>query len=306
MTTTEPKRPSYKLFVAIVLTVLLLLVGALLFFGRGEEITLALPVRFTGIPHELLVAADVPVLEARLSGRSRLLKGLKDMELTHEIDLTSAKPGTLLIEVSPETIKVPRGVSVLEVHPASFTISIDKRKEKLVPVEPDLRNDPAAGYIVSKVVASPSTIKLTGPAGVLEKISALRTTPIDLAGLTEPTKKKVALNLNRNPYVHPVGDRLVEVEIVVEEKIAERWMDIRVQVTSTKYTYEITPEWIKLLIRGPVNTIKRLAQGHGIRVYVDLKGLKPGMYIHPAVIDPPLNTTLLEAKPEVFTVQLFE
>ena len=60
------------------------------------------------------------------------------------------------------------------------------------------------------------------------------------------------------------------------------------------------------MIRGPVNTIKRLAQGNGIRVYVDLKGLKPGMYIHPAVIDPPLNTTLLEAKPEVFTVQLFE
>ncbi len=292
---------------ALVTAMLLSGAAALLFFFRTEEVVLPVPVRVTGIARELVVVGDPPVLEARLKGRSWVLKGLKELQLTYEIHLASAEPGPLLIKVSPEMIKLPKGgVSVLQIRPASFTLSIDKRMEKLVRIEPELRNDPAPGFTISKVVALPSTIKLTGPARALEKLSVVNTTPVDLSGLTEPIKKKVALNLNSSPNIRPTGDSLVEVEIVVQEKIAETWMDIGVQVKGTKYTYEITPDRIQLLIRGPENTIKKLAQGNGIRAYLNLKGLGPGMHVHPAVIEPPLNTTMLEAKPEVFTVELFE
>ena len=306
MTSVELKKRPRKFLLAAVPTLLLLLVAALLYFSRDQEATLALPVRFTGISDELLVVGKAPVLDVRLRGGSRLVNSLKDLELIHKIDLASAKPGTILVKVAPETIQLPSRVSVLEVHPASFAVSIDKRGQKLMPIEPDLQNDPAAGHIVSRVVTSPSAIKLTGPSKVLEGLSAVRTTPVDLAGLTESTKKKVALNLNHSPSVSPVEDSLIEVEIVIEEDVTETWMDIRVQGTSTKYRYEITPEQIRLLLKGPVNTLKKLAQGNAIRVYVDLKGIKPGTYIHPAVIEPPLNITLLQAKPDVFTVHVFE
>jgi YbbR domain-containing protein len=83
-------------------------------------------------------------------------------------------------------------------------------------------------------------------------------------------------------------------------------MDIDVQAASTTYRCEITPKQIRLLLQGPARTMKQLTQGKGIQVYVDLGGLKPGTYVHPAVIEPPLNTTLLKAQPEVFTVQVFE
>ena len=306
MTITAPKRRPYKLFLAIAASLILLLAGGLLLSGRHHEITLAIPVTFTSIPDELLVVRNAPVLEARLRGPSRLLNSLKDLPPCHQIDLASAKPGSLFVKILPETIKVPRRVSLLKVRPTSFTISIEERMEKLVPVEPDLNNGPAPGYIVSKVMASPSMIRLTGPASVLEKISGVRTTPIDLAGLIEPTKKKVALNLNHNPYVQPVDDSLVEVQIVIKEKIIEKRMDIDVQAKGTNYRYEVTPNQIELLLRGPVNTIKTLDQGNGIQVYVDLNGIKPGTYLRPAVIEPPLNTTLVETKPEVFTVEVFE
>jgi YbbR domain-containing protein len=306
MINTLSTRRSHRLFLAIVTGLVVLLVGALLFYWKGQEVTVAVPVRFGNVPDDLIVVGNVPALEARLKARSILPTSLKSLELTHEVELGSAKPGTLLIKISPDMIKVPRHVSVLDIRPASFALSVDKRMEKLVPIEPDLRNDPAPGFMISKVVASPATTRLTGPARVLEKLSALRTTPVDLAGLTESTKKKVGLDLNHNPYVQAVGDRLVEVEIVIEEKMVERWMDIDVQATSTNYGYEITPNQIRLLLRGPVKTVKQLAQGKGIKVYVDLGGLNPGTYVHPAVIEPPLNTTLLKATPEVFTVQVFE
>jgi len=114
------------------------------------------------------------------------------------------------------------------------------------------------------------------------------------------------LNLNHNPYVQAIGDSLVEVEIIVKEKLVEKWLNIAIQATGGNYRYVITPASIEILIRGPMNTLKKLAQDNGIQVYVDLEGLKPGTYVRRAVIKPPLNTTLVEAKPEVFTVKVLK
>jgi len=304
---TGPRRRPYTVFVALAVVLMLFIVGGLLFYGRDDEMTLALSVRFKGISPELLVVDNPPVLKARVRGPSRLLKSLKDLHPTHEIDLGSAQLGRAFIKIRVETVKVPHGISVLEVHPASFTIGIERRMEKLVPVVPDLYNDPVPGYVVSAVVASPSSIQLTGPASKLEKISAVRTTPIDVAGLTEPSKKKVALNLNHNPHVQPVGHGLVEVRLVVEERIIDKRIKTEVRAAGgTDCRYEVRPGWIELLLRGPENTIENLVQGEGIQVYVDLRGLRPGTYVRHAVIEPPLNTTVVEAKPEAFTVKVYE
>lgn len=304
MTTTAPVRLSYKSVLLILATLVLLLGVGLLFYEKQDEATLAIPVRFEHIPHELIAVHNIPVLEARLKGPSRVLKALKDSQLSYKIDLSTAKPGPLFIKISHDMIKVPRRVSVLEIDPASFTITIDKRMEKIVPIVADLNKDPAPGYIISRVVAAPSMVRLTGPMSVLDKISAVRTTPIDVGGLTETIKKKVALNLNHNPYVQVIGDSLVEVEIIVKEKLVEKWLNIAIQATGGNYRYVITPDRIEILLRGPINTLKKLAQDNGIQVYVDLEGLKPGTYVRRAVIKPPLSTTLVEAKPEVFTVKV--
>lgn len=306
MTTNAPARHSRK-SVFIIFAIFVLLLGVGLFFYVGQDqITLAIPVRLEHIPNDLIPVCEIPVLEARLEGPSRVIKALKSSQLSYKIDLAGAKPGPLFIKISPEMIKVPLWVSVLKIDPASFTITIEKQMEKIVPVVADLTKDPAPGYIVSNIVATPSMVRLSGPMSVLNKISSVRTTPVDVEGLTETFKKKVALNLRQNPHVQAIGDSLVEVEIVVKEKIVEKWLDIAIQITGNKYRYVITPDRIKILLRGPMNTLRKLTQDNGVQVYVDLEGLEPGTYMRRAVIKPPLNTTFVEANPEVFTVKLLE
>ena len=306
MTITASVRLSYKSVLLILGALVVLLAAGLLFYEDQDEITLAIPVRFEDISHDLIAVRNIPVLEARLKGPSSVLKALKDSQLSYKIDLSTAKPGPLFIKISHKMIKVPWRVSILGIDPASFTITIEKRMEKIVPIVADLNKDPAPGYIISRVVTAPSTVRLTGPMSVLDKISAVRTTPVDVGGLIETIKKKVALNLNHNPHVQAIGNSLVEVEIVVTEKIIEKWLNIAIQATGGNYRYVITPDRIEILIRGSMNTLKELAQDNGIQVYVDLDGLKPGTYARRAVIKPPLNTTLVEARPEVFTVKVLK
>jgi len=280
MTGTMPARPSHKYVLLIIAALFLLLGVGLFFYENQDEVTLAIPVKLEHIPHDLIALRNTPiVLEARLKGPSRILKALANSQVYYGIDLSEAKPGPLFINLSPEMVKAPPRVSALEIDPGSLSLTIDTRIEKSVPVVPDLNKDPAPGYIISRVVASPSTVRLTGPMRVLEKISAVRTTP----------------------------EHLVEVEIAVEQKIVEKWLDIAVQATGGNYyRYVITPDRVEVLLRGPMNTLKNLARDNGIQACVNLDGLGPGTYMRRAAIKPPLNTALLEARPEVFTVKVLE
>lgn len=306
MSDTVPTRSPSNIFLTLALVLVLFIAGGFLFYGRDDEISQALSVRFTGIPPELLVVDNPPVLKARVKGPSRLLRSFRDSQPTHEIDLGSAQSGRIFIKIRRDAVKVPEGVSVVDVHPDAFTIGIDRRMEKRVPVVPDLYNEPSPGYVVSAVVASPSSVQLTGPGGMLDKVSAVRTTPIDVAGLTESSKKRVALNLNHHPHVQALGNALVEVDIAVKEKIVETRITTEVRATGTRYRWEITPSQVELLLLGPEKSLENLVPGQGIQAHVDLKGLKPGTYVRRAVIEPPLDTTVVEATPAVFSVKVHE
>jgi YbbR domain-containing protein len=305
MSEISSKKYSPKVLFIVVCAVGVL-TGSLFFFARSAETTLPLFVEFVSIPEGLVVIGRIPAMEAQIRGPSGILKSLKETTLSHGIALASAEPGRLHVKIAPETVKAPQGTSVLEVHPSSFFVRIDKRVEKSLPVAPHLKNKPVTGHVVSTVTPSPSKIRLSGPASVLEKITEIRTTPIDLAGMMETTQKRVALNLDHSPHVRPVGESLIEITIEVEEKIVETSLLARVEGTGTDRKFEIKPDRIALVLRGPENTLKTLVQGNGLRVHVDLHGLDPGIHLRRAVIEPPLNTSLLDAKPERFTVEIYE
>ena len=52
--------------------------------------------------------------------------------------------------------------------------------------------------------------------------------------------------------------------------------------------------------------IDKLHGGKGLQVYVDLKGLKPGVYKKRATITLPVKTTLIDAEPEIFKVKIMD
>lgn len=290
----------------IVFLAVAILAAGLFFFARSAEMTVPLVINFTSLPEHLVVVGRIPVVEVRLKGPVALIKGLEVASLNHQIPLPSVKPGRLHVKIPPDTVHAPQGTSVRDVSPASFFVRIDTCVEKLVPVLPDLNHEAVTGFEVSTVTVSPPRIRLTGPHSVLEKITAVRTTPIDLTGLTETMRKKVALNLNHSPNVRPVDETLIEVTVQVKEKIVEVSLSVHVAAIGTDLKYAISPERIKILLRGPQNTLKTLSAEKNIRVYVDLEGLKPGTYSRHAVIEPPLDTSLVEAEPEIFVVKIFK
>jgi YbbR domain-containing protein len=194
---------------------------------------------------------------------------------------------------------------VISVQPQSLTVRFEKRLEKMVPIVADLSGAPPEGYVVSRVVVTPSVVELSGPHTVIDQLTAIRTTPIDVNGLTATIKKKVALALKPELRIQALSQDIVDVEVMVEEKDVEKSLDIPVEGSNTPYHYVITPPNIHIRIQGPIKTMEELVGSQEkLQVYTDLSGLKPGVYVRKVVINLPLNVVLLEAKPEVFTVKI--
>jgi len=305
MTDIPHKNRGLKTAFAIAI-VLGLVGGGLFYLLRSHEITIPLSVRFANLPQHHVIVGKLPKIEVRIKGPSGLIQSLKDNPLIHEIDFEGVESGRRVVAFSPEQIPLRQGARILEINPMSITVQIDERTEKRVPVVPDLINDPVPGYIVASVITTPATIQLVGPASFLEKISAIRTTPIDLSGITAPLKKTVALNVRDGISVIPEEHRLVLLSIDIQDKIIEKSILLPIQGSGSDYRVTIRPALIALLVKGPEITVEKVAQGIGIKAWVDLKGLGPGIYSRPAVIEPPLNTTIIKAEPTVFQIEIFQ
>ena len=91
----------------------------------------------------------------------------------------------------------------------------------------------------------------------------------------------------------------------IEEQIVEReFKSITVEGKDSTYTFSITPPAIDIRVKGPVNILEKLYQEKELEVYIDLKGLKPGVYVRRASIILPVKTILVGVKPEIFTVKI--
>lgn len=288
----------------------ILLVGcfALVACHKEQEAVVPMSIRLVSIPQDLVALDDPSPVEVKLSVPAIMTKRLNLIELDHVIDLSSARAGIFHVKLTKEMVahKAPLGFSVVSITPDSFAIKLDNRIEKLVPVIPDFVNEPAPGFAVSRLTSSPSIVRLAGAASILEVISAIRTTPVDLAGLVESTRRRTALNWANYTHVEALNGNLVDVNVVIEEKQGERWVDAEVEGRGTSHKFAVSPQRLKLQLQGPVNTLKTFLRANPVRVYVDLSGLAIGTYVRPALIEPPLDTIVLAAKPEVFAVRIFD
>jgi len=146
---------------------------------------------------------------------------------------------------------------------------------------------------------------LQGPQNILGPMEKILTKPIDIKGVSESFKKEIALDLGEDLEVISAS-KVVFAEISIEEKIAAKlYHDIPVEGRDTQYQYNVSPPGVNIEVKGPVNVLEKLYTEKGIKVYVDLKGLKPGMYVRRASIALPLKTTLVGAEPEIFTVNIY-
>ncbi len=268
-----------------------------------DETDILIPVGLDKIPSGLTITSFSPKnIEVRVRGPKFAIKNIYNLKLLYSADLSEVATGLNSVPVNLEHISFPEKLSIISVNPDFLDVVADIEIYKKVPVKVFYTGEPASNFFVSDTLAKPSSLILRGPEKLLHPIEKVLTKSVDISGASKFFKKEITLDLPEGiDIVFPSG--VIHAEIFLKEKFStKKFSNIPVKGKNTKYSYSITPSEINVEIKGPENILEKIKEK--INVYVDLKGLKPGIYVRRAVITLPVKTTLSGVEPEIFTVKI--
>jgi YbbR domain-containing protein len=176
-----------------------LALGALLWFfvsGQPVDRSVAVPVLYLHTPAGLQITGR-PLQEVNVhirGGYSQIMQ-LGRTEVWVVADLSDLKAGTQVLTLSPNHVNVPLGVEATQVDPGTVTVALERAGSAEVAVQATVVGQPAAGYVVGKIVVEPGKVFVVGPVSHLEAITAVTTESVDVEGVTKDVTQTVNLIL---------------------------------------------------------------------------------------------------------------
>jgi YbbR domain-containing protein len=273
---------------------------------RQAERSLRVPLEYQNIPEQLELMGDPPgTVDVRVKGGSGTLGQLRTGDLVALVDLRNARPGRRLFHVTPEHVTAPTGIRVVHVQPATVALTFEASVTKTVPVVPAIDGDPAPGYLVGRVSASPATVDVVGPESVVRQLTEATTEPVSLRGATRLVRDTVTIGL-ADPAARLQTPRsaVVTVEILpmpVDRVITDVPVILR-NLTRGRRA-QASPRAVTVSARGPKANVQGV-KATDLPVYVDLSGLRAGRYNLPVRVDPVANLSITAIEPDSINVRI--
>ena len=292
----------FPLKIKISIALLLLIVAGTIYFNKNKPVTtndILVKIKYIDSEDLIKVPPYPKEVEIRVTGTKKRIGYLK--QTSCNIDLRTFVKGINKVFIK-DYIKLPRGIKIVRVAPEFINVNLGTRTYKRFPVQVVTTGKPASGYWLTGKRVEPDHVLLSGPSQTIRNLKVLYTKPIDLALSRESFKKEVALDLNES-LVNRSGKIFATIE--VKEKIVIRKIkNIPVKGIGTKRSFKILPEIMDIEIKGPESSVRLNHIKEKIKVFIDMNGLKKGMYVRRAVISIPIEFTLVKAKPANFTVNI--
>jgi YbbR domain-containing protein len=301
---------AYHPFRHLGLKVLALSLATLLWLTvAGEHVVeraLRVPLELRDKPEGLEIVGDPPIaVDVLVRGSSALLSRLELGEVVAVLDLSAARPGSRLFHLRTDQVKVPYGVDVAQIVPATLSVELEKSSTRAVPVVPALEGDPAPGFVVGRITSEPATVRVIGPESRVRKLAEATTEPVTVEGENDRIRDVVTVGVADSAV------RLVEPQratVVVEvlpapverdvSRVPIRWRNLGAGLRAS-----VTPSLAAIQIRGQREALEKITPDT-IEAFVDLAGLGPGRYNLRVQIEPPQEFGVSAIKPGVVEVTI--
>jgi YbbR domain-containing protein len=292
------------------LKVLSLLLAVTLWFmvaGQKEaERSLRVPLEFQNIPERLELTDEPPsFVDVRLRGPAGSLGQVRPGDVVAVLDLASARTGRRLFHLSAEQVSAPVGLRVVHVLPATLALTFEGSATKTVPIVPVIEGEPAQGFVVGRVAASPAMAQVVGPATALQRVTEATTEPVLIQGQRNGISERVNVAVaDEAVRVRAAQTALVTVEI--RPAPLDRTVDgVPVQVRNLRsgLRAEVKPERVSVLVKGLASTVEPL-EPQSIPVFVDLTALDAGSYNLPVRLEPTSRFGVTRVTPDRVRVRI--
>jgi len=194
-------------------------VGLWLAVARDQpaEVAVEVPIEFHNFPEGLEISSErIPQAQVRLRGPERLIQRLQSSDVHPEIDLSHATAGERTFVLTAQQIHHPYDVEVVQVIPSQLHLTFDTRLNRQVEVHPRVVGTFASGYAMSRVIAVPPVITITGPRKRVEDVEAAITDPVDVSGLMQQGTFTTSAYVS-DPMIQVVNPTPIRVTVIMEK-----------------------------------------------------------------------------------------
>jgi YbbR domain-containing protein len=249
----------------------------------GEEIVergLRVPLELQQMPAGLEVLGDIPTtVDVRVRGGSGALSRIGTGDVVAVLDLRSARSGRRLFPMTPDQVRVPFGVEVVQVTPSAVAMAFEPSASREVPVVPAFDGRPAPGYVVGPMTAEPNTVEVIGPESAVRRATEVLTEPVPVSGAKANVRQAVILGL-LDPSLRLKSARSATVTVHVVPAPLERTLrnrPVHLRNLGATLQAEAEPAAVDLTVRGNRDALSHV-DADDIVAFIDLAGLGPGQY----------------------------
>lgn len=277
----------------------------------GEEVVergLRVPLELQQFPAGLEVLGEPPTLvDVRVRGTSGALARTLPGDVVAVIDLRGARAGRRLYQLTPEQVRAPFGVEVIQVAPASLAIEFDTLKARTVPIVASVEGEPAPGFIVGDATVTPPEVEILGPASAVEAVRDALTESVSVQGATEPVTETVSVGV-ADPTLRVRSPRVVSVTVPIVPGPRERTfrgMPVHLQGLNPGLSAQAIPPDVLVLVRGSREGVGRISPSEVV-ASVDLTGLGPGEYMLPVRVETPGAAGVVRIEPAAVQIVIVD
>ena len=238
--------------------ILALTVYLLVNSDRDREITLHVGTSFTLPEDKVLVSERLPEVRVTVRGPWRRLRRLDEREIDRvSFDLTRVSGGE--VPITTDLVRVPNGLTVVDVSPRSLRVAFEKRVDKAVAVSVATAGRPLHGFVVSSVTVKPATATARGAQGAIATLSTIRGREVRVDGRSDTFELETELLPPEGVELTAGGRALVRVEIK-EELVSQRLGSLPVRLRADGLDagrFAAKPAQVEVTLTGALLAVER-------------------------------------------------
>jgi YbbR domain-containing protein len=266
---------------------------------------LRIPLELQNLPGNLeMIEPPQEAVDVRVRGAADLLGRLVSGDLVATVDLSAAQPGRRLFHISPERVKAPFAVEVTQITPSSVAIRFESSATRVVRVQASVEGEPAPGFIIGEITAEPKVVEVVGPESALRRVTEAITEPLWVGSARSVVKSTVVLGVAEQG-VRLKTARSAVVSVAIVQAPAARMLDVPVRVRNlaTGLTARVTPQTVKVRVRGTTPAVER-TRATSVIAYVDLNGILEGDYGLPVRLEQTKDVGLDQLDPTMVGIHV--
>lgn len=193
-----------------------------------SEKNLTVPLVLYNTPPQMeLVKKPPSTIDVKIRAPKSLIEQITPANVYAALNLENARLDQKEYPLNKSMISIPPGAEVVEIYPSQVNLVLERTREIMLDVEPNIIGKLKEGLKIEAVRVSPPQVLIRGPESKVKAGSKVRTSPIDISVLSQSAEFEAALILP-SPDVRLASSKsTVKVAILIqkenpEEKEAEK------------------------------------------------------------------------------------